>query len=136
MTAKEKIIESISERIGNLDEDMLVELWNYYSSELCNNYDDCVYHNDDYFWDNNFECPSEAVRAMQYGSVDINDEWVKFDGYGNVESAYNACDLVDIEGMQGDAERLYDSMSESDLKYYFDMSTNDFEDDEEEEEEE
>lgn len=46
-----------------------------------------VYENDEEFFNMAFEGnPMEAVRATQYGSYAFGDEYVRFDGYGNLES--------------------------------------------------
>lgn len=43
-------------------------------------------HNED-FYNNYFENnPSEAVRAVLFGDVRWNDSYVRFDGYGNLET--------------------------------------------------
>ena len=46
-----------------------------------------IYDNDEEFFDLFFEGkPMEAVRATQYGNYNYMDEYVRFNGYGNVES--------------------------------------------------
>lgn len=46
-----------------------------------------IYDNDEGFFDLFFEGkPMEAVRATQYGNYNYMDEYVRFNGYGNVES--------------------------------------------------
>ena len=50
--------------------------------------------NDEEFFDTFFHNdPMEAVRAAYYGSYSYCDDYVKFNGYGNLESA-NEYDLV------------------------------------------
>ena len=52
------------------------------------------------YWENNEEFfntffvnnPTEAVRASFYGDYSYCDDFVKFNGYGNLES-FNDCDL-------------------------------------------
>ena len=51
--------------------------------------DDLRYeYNDDEFFNTYFEGkPMEAVRSASYGEYNYMDEYVKFNGYGNLESA-------------------------------------------------
>ena len=50
--------------------------------------------NDEEFFDTFFHNnPTEAVRASYYGDYNYCDDYVKFNGYGNLESA-NEYDLV------------------------------------------
>lgn len=46
-----------------------------------------VFENDEEFFETFFcEAPLEAVRSALYGDYNYNDEYVKFDGYNNLES--------------------------------------------------
>lgn len=46
-----------------------------------------VYENDEEFFDTFFpSSPYELVQKISYGSYNFNDEYVRFDGYGNLES--------------------------------------------------
>jgi hypothetical protein len=60
-------------------------------SEL-NSWNGCLdhleaYENDEYFFDTFFDGrPAEAVRATFYGDYRYMDEYVRFNGYGNLES--------------------------------------------------
>ena len=46
-----------------------------------------VYNNDDEFFDMFFEGkPAELARAIYYGDFNYNDEYIKFNGYGNLDS--------------------------------------------------
>lgn len=46
-----------------------------------------VYENDEDFFNMFFEGKTvEAVRATQYGEYNYNDEYVQFNGYGNLDS--------------------------------------------------
>ena len=46
-----------------------------------------VYENDEDFFNMFFEGrPAEVARAIYYGDFNYNDEYVKFNGYGNLES--------------------------------------------------
>ena len=46
-----------------------------------------VYNNDDEFFDMFFEGkPAELARAIYYGDFNYNDEYIKFNGYGNLKT--------------------------------------------------
>lgn len=71
--------------VGNMEElkDAVRELnsWNG-----CMDYLD-FYENDEEFFSMMFEGkPMEAVRAAHYGEYNYNDYYVRFNGYGNLES--------------------------------------------------
>lgn len=64
----------------------LVYMWNEYCQE--NNYDDEYFSNDDYFFEEFFNgCePMRIVQATYFGDYRYMDDWVKFNGYGNLNS--------------------------------------------------
>ena len=46
-----------------------------------------VYNNNEEFFDMFFEGrPAEVARAIYYGDFNYNDNYIKFNGYGNLES--------------------------------------------------
>jgi hypothetical protein len=46
-----------------------------------------IMNNDEEFFEIYFDGkPMEAVRAAHYGNYNYTDEYVRFDGYGNLES--------------------------------------------------
>ena len=46
-----------------------------------------VYNNDDEFFDMFFEGkPAELARAIYYGDFNYNDEYIKFNAYGNLKT--------------------------------------------------
>ena len=83
---KENLLNEIKGLLLNdLDtlKDVVRELnsWN-----ACLDYLD-VYSNDEEFFNIFFEGrPAEVARAIYYGDFNYNDEYVKFNGYGNLES--------------------------------------------------
>ena len=83
---KEMLLNEIKGLLLNdLDtlKDVISELnsWN-----ACLDYLD-VYNNDDEFFDMFFEGkPAELARAIYYGDFNYNDEYIKFNGYGNLET--------------------------------------------------
>lgn len=56
-----------------------------------NSWNNCLdylefWENDEEFFNSFFDSPMEAVRATYYGDYNFNDDYVRFNGYGNVES--------------------------------------------------
>ena len=59
--------------------------------EELNNYNNClcdliVFDNDEEFFDVFFDSRLDIVRAICYGNYNYSDEYVNFDGYGNLVS--------------------------------------------------
>lgn len=82
---KVRLIE-VLKRDNGVDEILsIVREINSYNEEL----DDLDYQeNDEYFFNTYFENNiMEAIRACYFGNYDYNDAYVKFDTYGNLESA-------------------------------------------------
>lgn len=95
----EKIFKYIELDYENLDDNDKLNLWNEYCSE--NSYfDDEIYYFDDEFFSMFFEGkPMEAARAASFGSLNWSDEYIRFDGYGNLESTNNVIDWIDESPM-------------------------------------
>ena len=77
--------EKIREYLLNNEETLLEVV-----SEL-NSWNNCLenldfFENDEEFFNTFFENPMEAVRATYYGDYNYSDEYVKFNGYGNIDS--------------------------------------------------
>jgi hypothetical protein len=107
MKAKE-IIEAIENMSGN----ELVNLNNLYCQEF--GYDDNeIFDNDEEFFNMFFEGkPMEVARATFYGDYNFSHDFVKFNGYGNLESIqYMSTDmLVDsIEVMAQSIEENFEA---------------------------
>ena len=77
--------EKIREYLLNNEETLLdvVSELNFWNSCL-SNLD--FWENDEEFFNTFFDNPMEAVRASYYGNYNYNDDYVRFDGYGNLES--------------------------------------------------
>lgn len=90
-TTKEQIIDIIE----NMDMHELITLNNEYCNSI-NAYDDEVRINDDdflmTFFDNDL---SGLARAICYGDYRYSDNFVRFNGYGNLES-FNYYGLDDL----------------------------------------
>ena len=77
--------EKIREYLLNNEETLLDVV-----SEL-NSWNNCLenldfWENDEEFFNTFFNNPMEAIRATYYGNYNYNDDYVKFNGYGNIDS--------------------------------------------------
>lgn len=132
MTKEEKFLKAIIEEIDSFDTGKLVQLNNTYCDEA--GYpDDQIYSNDEQFFENNFSDMMEAVRAVSYGDYTFSHDWVKIDGYGNLETMQ----YLDSGDLCENIEIIAEHVSEnfSDYDDLFDIDPDDFDEDEEEEEE-
>jgi hypothetical protein len=128
---REKFIKAIIEEINCFDNDQMVQLNNEYCDQQ--NYpDDQIYSNDaNFFADVYVGDVMEAVRAVSYGDYNYFHDWVKLNGYGNLESM-NVIDEDDLcESIDTIAEEVADNFHNYD--HLFDLDPDDFEDEEEEE---
>ena len=78
-------MEKIREYLLN-NEDTLTDV----VSEL-NCYNGCLeyldfFENDKEFFKAYFNNPMEAIRAICYGDYNYNDDYIRFNGYGNIDS--------------------------------------------------
>jgi len=120
----EEIYSDIKENILNMDYYEVMTLHNEYCniSSYC---DDIIFENDPFIINDYFPDSFKALKAMFYGEYNPNDEFFKFDGYGNLESFDNPSPHVDLTAIAED-------ILENERDYSFlDL---DWEDDDEEEE--
>jgi len=93
----EKIFKYIELDYENKSDSEKIGLWNEYCSE--NRSDDQIFEFEDDFFDMFFEGkPQEAARAVFFGNIqNWGDEYIKFNGYGNLESLseYQAVNSID-----------------------------------------
>lgn len=99
-TTTHATINAIIEEINAMDCTELVQLNNEYCESI-NAMDSFIYSNDDDFLETYFIKPSDLARAICYGDYRYMDNWVTFNGYGNLESfAYmntdKLCELVEV----------------------------------------
>ena len=127
---REKFIKAIIEEINCFDNDQMVQLNNEYCDQQ-NCPDDQIYSNDaNFFADVYGGDVMEAVRAVSYGDYNYSHDWVKLNGYGNLESM-NVIDEDDLcESIDTIAEEVADNFHNYD--HLFDLDPDDFEDEEEE----
>lgn len=81
--------EFITDYLEDLSDDELIEQWNEYCRDSYS--DDEIYYNDEYFLDEMFASADDAARAICYGDYRYMDEYVVFNGYGNLESFSGYC---------------------------------------------
>jgi hypothetical protein len=78
-------MNTIIEQINNLSESELIELNNIYAQSIGS--EDEIYGNDEDFFDTFFIGNANgALRAAHFGTYNWSHEYVKFNGYGNLES--------------------------------------------------
>lgn len=93
-------IEAIINVINEMDCNELVQLNNEYC-EAINSMDSFIYSNDDDFLEDYFKTKAELAKAITYGDFRYMDNWVTFNGYGNLESFQyidtdKLCELVAV----------------------------------------
>lgn len=72
-----------------------------------------VYSNDDEFFQIYFESKvMEAVRAVSYGDYNYMDEYVRFNGYGNIESLSSYQLYKELQDFEEDIVEQYLEMVE------------------------
>ena len=118
------------------NEDVLLDV----VSEL-NSWNGCLdnldfWENDEEFFNTFFDNPMEAIRATYYGNYNYNDDYVKFNGYGNIDS-YSEYERIE------EIKDNIDDIVENLVEYYYNIYINEelenlilelLEEDEEEEE--
>lgn len=93
-------IHQVIDIINEMDCSDLVQLNNEYC-EAINGMDSTIHSNDDDFLEDYFNTKADLARAITYGDFRYMDNWVRFDGYGNLES-FNymnqdqLCELVEV----------------------------------------
>lgn len=103
-TTLEQTSEAINEYIDSLTSNELVNLHNTYCQN--NNYcDDEIFCNDEEFFNMFFDGKViEAVRATCYGNYNYSQSYVKFNGYGNIESFTDPIEYIDIAAIIADIQ--------------------------------
>ena len=105
-------IQQITDIINDMNEAELIQLNNEYC-EAVNYRDNEIYDNDEYFFATYFENDTiGAVRAVSYGNYNYSHNYVKFNGYGNLESFsyFSTNDLC--ENVETMAEYIADNLQD------------------------
>lgn len=105
-------IQQIIDIINDMNEAELIQLNNEYC-EAINDMDSQIFDNDEDFFSNFFANDTiGAVRAVSYGSYNYSANYVKFNGYGNLESfSYVDTDTL-CENVETMAEYIADNLHE------------------------
>jgi hypothetical protein len=103
--------DQINEIINNMTGSELIELNNRYC-EVFDYRDDEIYNNDEEFFEIFFTDAMQAVRAVSFGDYRYHDDYVIFNGYGNLETfnQMNTDRLVDL--VETMAEYIADKIEE------------------------
>jgi len=93
----------LKEHIENhVDDHDLVMMHNTYCQNS-NDPDNEIFENSDDFFETFFDGRvTEAIRAAFYGTYDYPDDWVKFNGYANLESSNDPMDWIDTSALVDD----------------------------------
>lgn len=91
----ERLIDSICDLIQEMDSNKLIQLNNEYCQSI-NAPDDEIWGNDEDFLNTFFHNnPDSLARAICYGNYHYSDNYVKFNGYGNLET-FDTFDTSDL----------------------------------------
>jgi hypothetical protein len=112
---KEQFIADIIAEIKEMSSSDIFDLNNRFC-ESANYHDSYFYMNDEEFFETYFTKPIDAVRACHFGKWSFADDFVQFNGYGNLESfSYLDADSLP-DNVQNIAEYVADNIEEfSDL---------------------
>lgn len=113
--------EKFVDLFNELDTPAKIEIFNHYCE--INRSDDTIYVFDDDFFNTFFTYPMDAARATFFGRIqNWNDEYIRFDGYGNLESLSEYDVDKDIDCYIADIHRCEDAWKDVDAfsSYYYD----------------
>jgi hypothetical protein len=79
--SREELAEGM---LNDMNDEESIELWNEYCEDY-NDPDGRIYPNDEEFF-SLFGDVMEVVRAISYGDYNFSDNYVYFNGYGNLET--------------------------------------------------
>lgn len=80
---KDYIKDLIKEEFNYLNLSTLLEAYNEYCSQ--NSYEE-FFINEEETFEIFFKSMTDVIRATQYGDYNLYDEYIKFNGYGNLDS--------------------------------------------------
>ena len=103
-----KTREQIKDAIKMMTDNDIMELNNIFC-ELENYIDNYIYINDDEFFNLFFQERIDIARAVQYGDYNISHEYVKFNGYGNLETM----GYLDLNDLADTVDNIADSVEEN-----------------------
>lgn len=100
--------QAIISKIKQFSQSELIALNNQYCEDI-NAMDDQIFENDDEFFELFFEKSIDAIRAVNFGDYRYSDNYVRFNGYGNLESfSYMTIDILP-DLVENVADVVYDN---------------------------
>lgn len=94
MEYNEKRAAHYKEQVERMTDSEKVSAWNQMCQDK-NRSDDEIFSNDEEFFSVFFSDTMSAVRAVCFGEYRYQDEWVKFNGYGNLDSSNDPAQFID-----------------------------------------
>jgi hypothetical protein len=106
-------LDLVIEQIKELSGVELVTLNNIYCDEVGDS-DNCIHSNDQYFFEDYFSHDViAAVRAVAFGDYNYSDNYVKFNGYGNLETFH----YLSVEDLPHSVSEIADYAIERDNNF-------------------
>ena len=96
-------LQVVKDWLESKDNEELRTIWNEYAVE--NSPDDEIFENDEYFFNDFYgQDVMGAIRAISYGDYNFRNEYLQFNGYGNIESFddYEIKDKIDMDVLAED----------------------------------
>ena len=114
---------SILSQINEFNESQLIKLNNIYC-QSAGYYDDEIYCNDEDFFSTFYPNAGDGLKVAQavfYGDYNYSHDYVKFNGYGNLESInyFKLSDLCELPSTMAD----YIEDNFSDFEHLFESNT-------------
>jgi hypothetical protein len=94
-------LESVIEYLEGLSDSELLAIYGEYCQSI-NDSDNEIFYNDEEFFTTYFSNVMDAVRAISYGEYAYSHEYVKFNGYANLESFDNLSANIDLSDIAND----------------------------------
>lgn len=94
-------LDTVLEYLKNQDDNTIIQFHNEYCQR--NSYEDEIFNNDDEFFEMFFSDTISAIRATQYGEYSYSDNYVVFNGQGNLDTSDNPTDFIDYDALASDA---------------------------------
>ena len=107
-------VRNIENYLNNLDDSELLSINREYLENI-HDVDSDTFENNEEFFEMFFQGSSmDAVRAVHFGDYRYTDAYVKFDGYGNLETTNNLGDFIDISEL---AEYIHENPENFDIEF-------------------
>lgn len=106
-----KTVQQITEVLENLSDSKLKELWNDYQAEISG--ESQLYDFTDDFFEAFFSSPGEAAHSVFFGKIESwNANYVRFNGYGNIEASNYLSDMISIYDLANHIDQDQDNYSD------------------------